>query len=138
MRTLSKNILVLLLGACASIPAVANTPAAPAPDQPRTMDQAVDRVISNEQRLYGQIRNYSPIVETYIQNLKADKDMGDVPAGDKYFLGRADFQKGVNLVPLSDTTSKAKKFMGSMNFFCDAISAGRLPADDFYRQQPLR
>jgi hypothetical protein len=117
MRTLSKNILVLLLGACASIPAVANTPAAPAPDQPRTMDQAVDRVISNEQRLYGQIRNYSPIVETYIQNLKADKDMGDVPAGDKYFLGRADFQKGVNLVPLSDTTSKAKKFMGSMNFF---------------------
>ncbi len=117
MRTLSKNILVLLLGACASIPAVANTPAAPAPDQPRTMDQAVDRVISNEQRLYGQIRNYSPIVETYIQNLKADKDMGEVPAGDKYFLGRADFQKGVNLVPLSDTTSKAKKFMGSMNFF---------------------
>jgi peptidase M48-like protein len=117
MRTLSKNILVLLLGACASIPAVANTPAAPAPDQPRTIDQAVDRVISNEQRLYGQIRNYSPIVETYIQNLKADKDLGDVPAGDKYFLGRADFQKGVNLVPLSDTTSKAKKFMGSMNFF---------------------
>ncbi|MGB2636757.1 MAG: M48 family metalloprotease [Candidatus Acidiferrum sp.] len=117
MRTLSKNILVLLLGACASIPAVANTPAAPAPDQPRTMDQAVDKVISNEQRLYGQIRNYSPIVETYIQNLKPDKDLGDVPAGDKYFLGRADFQKGVNLVPLSDTTSKAKKFMGSMNFF---------------------
>ncbi len=117
MRTLSKNILVLLLGACASIPAVANTPAAPAPDQPRTMDQAVDRVISNEQRLYGQIRNYSPIVETYIQNLKPDKDLGDVPAGDKYFLGRADFQKGVNLVPLSDTGSKAKKFMGSMNFF---------------------
>ncbi len=117
MRTLSKNILVLLLGACASIPAVANTPAAPAPDQPRTMDQAVDKVISNEQRLYGQIRNYSPIVETYIQNLKPDKDLGDVPAGDKYFLGRADFQKGVNLVPLSDTTSKAKKFMGSLNFF---------------------
>ena len=76
MRTLSKNILVLLLGACASIPAVANTPAAPAPDQPRTMDQAVDKVISNEQRLYGQIRNYSPIVETYIQNLKPDKDLG--------------------------------------------------------------
>ncbi|MGB9471580.1 MAG: M48 family metalloprotease [Candidatus Acidiferrum sp.] len=117
MRTLSKNILVLLLGACASIPAVANTPAEPAPDQPRTMDQAVDKVISNEQRLYGQIRNYSPIVETYIQNLKPDKDLGDVPAGDKYFLGRADFQKGVNLVPLSDTANKAKKFMGSMNFF---------------------
>jgi len=34
MRMLSKNILVLLLGACASMPLLANTPAAPAADQP--------------------------------------------------------------------------------------------------------
>src|SRR5271165_4948237 len=117
MRTLSKYILVLLLGACASIPAVANTPGAPSADQPRTMDQVLDRVINNEQHLYGQIRNYSPLVETYIQNLKPDKDLGEVPAGDKYFLGRANFDKGVNLVPLSDTASKTKRVMGFMNFF---------------------
>ncbi len=122
MRKLSKNILVLLLGACASMPLMANTPAAPAADQPRTMDQALDRVISNEQHLYGQMRNYSPIVETYIQNLKPDKDLGTVPAGDKYFLGRANFQKGVNLVPLNDTTSKGKKVVGSIgNFFSFAM-----------------
>ena len=122
MRMLSKNILVLLLGACASVPLMANTPPAPAADQPRTMDQALDRVISNEQRLYGQMRNYSPLVETYIQNLKADKDLGEVPAGDKYFLGRADFQKGVSLVPLTDTSSKGKKVVGSIgNFFSFAM-----------------
>jgi len=122
MRTLSKGILVLLLGACASIPAMANTPAAPAPDQPRTMDQALDRVISNEQRLYGQMRNYQPLVETYIQNLKPDKDLGEVPAGDKYFLGRANFQKGVALVPLTDTATKGKKVFGSIgNFFSFAM-----------------
>ena len=120
MRTLSKNILVLLLGACASMPLMANTP--PAADQPRTMDQALDRVISNEQHLYGQMRNYSPLVETYIQNLKADKDLGEVPAGDKYFLGRANFQKGVTLVPLNDTSSKGKKVAGSIgNFFSFAM-----------------
>src|SRR6201987_193383 len=122
MRTSSKYILVLLLGACACLPAVANSTPVPAADQPRTMDQVIDRVVANEQRLYGQIRNYSPLVETYIQNLKPDKDLGQVPAGDKYFLGRANFQKGVALVPLNDTGSKGRKVVGSIgNFFSFAM-----------------
>jgi len=122
MRTLSKYILVLLLCAGASLSVVANTPPAPAPDQPRTMDQVLDRVINNEQHLYGQIRNYQPLVETYIQNLKPDKDLGQVPAGDKYFLGRANFSKGVALVPLNDTAGKGKRVVGSIgNFFSFAM-----------------
>ncbi len=85
---------------------------------PRTMDEALDRVITNENRLYGNIKNYSPLVETYIQNLKPDKDLGYVPAGDKYFLGRADFSKGVALVSLSDTQGKGKHIFGTIgNFF---------------------
>jgi hypothetical protein len=122
MRTLLKFILVLLLSGCASMPLLANRPPAPAPDQPRTMDQVLDRVINNEQRLYGQIRNYQPLVETYIQNLKPDKDLGEVPAGDKYFLGRANFSKGVSLVPLNDVSSKGRRVVGSVgNFFSFAM-----------------
>ena len=122
MRTLSKYILVLLLGACASFRATANSNPAPAAEQPRTMDQVIDRVVTNEQRLYGQMRNFSPLVETYIQNLKPDKDLGQVPAGDKYFLGRANFQKGVSLVPLNDTGSKGRHVVGSIgNFFSFAM-----------------
>ncbi|HUI52546.1 MAG TPA: M48 family metalloprotease [Terriglobales bacterium] len=123
MRTLSNSILALALGVCAG----ATTWAAPAPapaaaDQPRTMEQVVDRISANEQKLYGQIRNYSPLVETYIQNLKPDKDLGEVPAGDKYFLGRANFQKGVSLVPLTETSSKGKKVFASVgNFFSFAM-----------------
>ena len=120
MRTLSRYILVLLWGVCTCLPAVANS--TPAADQPRTMDQVIDRVISNEQRLYSQMRNFSPLVETYIQNLKPDKDLGQVPAGDKYFLGRANFQKGVSLVPLNDTSSKGRRVVGSIgNFFSFAM-----------------
>ncbi len=120
MRTLSRNILVLALSACASVSAVASP--VPAADQPRTVDQVIDRFVANEQRLYGQMRNYSPLVETYIQNLKPDKDLGAVPAGDKYFLGRANFTKGVSLVPLNDTSSKGRKVVGSIgNFFSFAM-----------------
>jgi len=92
------------------------------PEQPRTMDEVVDRVTNNENHLYGKMHEYSPLVETYIQNLKPDKELGFVPAGDKYFLGKADFAKGVNLVNISDTNSKGKKvFLGIGNFFSFAM-----------------
>src|SRR5579859_5286843 len=82
------------------------------------MDDVVDRVITNENRANQQIRQYSPLVETYIQNQKPDKKLGYAPAGDKYFLGRADFSKGVSLVSLTDTNGKGKKVFGSIgNFF---------------------
>jgi len=86
------------------------------------MEDVIDRVITNENRSVQQIRQYSPLVETYIQNLKPDKDLGYAPAGDKYFLGRADFSKGVSLVSLTDTNSKGKKIFGSIgNFFSFAL-----------------
>ena len=108
---------ILVLGLCGL-----RTAAAAAADQPRTMDQLVDRVVTNENRLNQQIRQYTPLVETYIQNLKPDKDLGYVPAGDKYFLGRADFHKGVELVSLSETQGKGKKVFGSIgNFFSFAM-----------------
>jgi Peptidase family M48 len=124
MQTLSKNILTLALSASVSVAAFAGPKPSPtpAPDQPRTSEQVIDRFVSNEQRLYGQMHNYQPLVETYIQNLKPDKDLGQVPAGDKYFLGRANFTKGVNLVPLTDTGSKGRKVIGSVgNFFSFAM-----------------
>jgi Peptidase family M48 len=118
MRKLATVVLGFVLGGSGTIASAA----AAEPQQARTMDQVIDRVITNENRLDQQIRQYSPLVETYIQNLKPDKDLGYVPAGDKYFLGRADFTKGVALVPLSDAQSKGKKVFGSVgNFFSFAM-----------------
>jgi len=88
--------------------------AASAADQPRTILEVIDRVIANEQRSNQQLRQFSPLVETYIQSVKPDKDLGYVPAGDKYFLGHADFSKGLALVSLSDTKGKGKKILGSV------------------------
>jgi hypothetical protein len=118
MRKLATVVLGFVLAGSGTI---ASTAAAE-PQQARTMDQVVDRVITNENRLNQQIRQYSPLVETYIQNLKPDKDLGEIPAGDKYFLGRADFSKGVALVSLSDSGGKGKKIFGSVgNFFSFAM-----------------
>ncbi|MGC2526372.1 MAG: M48 family metalloprotease [Candidatus Acidiferrum sp.] len=117
MRQLATVVLGFVLGG-----SVAIGTAAAEPQQPRTMDQVIDRVITNENRLNQQIRQYSPLVETYIQNLKPDKELGYVPAGDKYFLGRADFSKGIALVGLSDTENKGKRIFGTVgNFFSFAM-----------------
>ena len=119
MRKLGILVFILILSGLGAAAAAAAPAAA---DQPRTMDDVIDRVITNENRANQQIRQYSPLVETYIQNLKADKDLGTVPGGDKYFLGRADFTKGVTLVSLTDTNSKGKKVFGSIgNFFSFAM-----------------
>src|SRR5712664_664608 len=120
MRKLATIILGLILGGLGTIAAEA----APKPtdQQPRTMEDVIDHVITNENRAVQQIRQYSPLVETYIQNLKPDKDLGYTPAGDKYFLGRADFSKGVSLISLTDTNTKGKKLFGSIgNFFSFAL-----------------
>src|SRR6476660_1716464 len=119
MRTLATAILVLLSGGLGTQAAAA----APKPaDQPKSMEEVLDRIVKNENQLNEDIRKYSPLVETYIQNLKPDAAMGFVPAGDKYFLGKADFAKGVNLVSLSDTETKGKKiFSGIGNFFSFAM-----------------
>jgi hypothetical protein len=120
MRKLATIVLGLILGGLGAIAAEAAPK--PADQQPRTMEDVIDRVITNENRAVQQIRQYSPLVETYIQNLKPDKDLGYAPAGDKYFLGRADFSKGVSLVSLTDTNSKGKKIFGSIgNFFSFAL-----------------
>jgi len=119
MRKLATTVLVLVSSGMGSMAAAA----APRPaDQPKTMEEVVDRIIVNENHLNQEIRRYSPLVETYIQNQKPDSTLGFVPAGDKYFLGRADFSKGVNLVSLTDADNKGKKiFSGIGNFFSFAM-----------------
>src|SRR5256885_6912901 len=119
MRNAAPAIFFLILS---GLGAMAATEPPKRADQARTMSDVVDRVITNENRANQQIKQYTPLVETYIQNLKPDKDLGYTPAGDKYFLGRADFSKGVSLVSLTDINGKGKKIFGSIgNFFSFAM-----------------
>ncbi len=65
------------------------------------LQQAVDRIVAQEKAEVQTLHQYAPLVETYIQLLKPDEALGTVPAGDKYFLGKADLAKGLDLQPLT-------------------------------------
>lgn len=58
---------------------------APAPARTEVM---AERIFQQEAHLVDSMRNYSPLVETYIQRLKPDADLGTQPDKDRYFLGR--------------------------------------------------
>jgi len=61
MRKLATTILMLVSSGIGSMAAAA----APRPaDQPRTVEEVVDRVIANENHLNQEIRRYTPLVET--------------------------------------------------------------------------
>ncbi len=75
----------------------AATPAAPATvAAPTTMDQVVTLFIEREHGLIKALSNRTPVVETYLQNLTSDPQLGPVPSEDHYFLGRMDMGETVD------------------------------------------
>ena len=75
------------------------TPPPPAPETlppPTTMDQVADRAILREKALVKYLAKRTPIVETYLQNLVQDPQLGPVPKDDRYFLGRMDLSDSVD------------------------------------------
>ena len=63
---------------------------------PTTMDQVVDRVIMREKELIKFLSPRTPIVETYLQNLTQDPQLGPIPQDDHYFLGRMDLSDSID------------------------------------------
>ena len=65
------------------------------------LDQVVSRVTAREKQEMDMIRQHTPLVETYIQRVRiTDNDGSWVPDGDHYFIGRAEFAKGLELQPI--------------------------------------
>jgi hypothetical protein len=98
------------------------TASAPAPTpsalpQPTTMDQVVDRFIEREHGLMKALSNRTPVVETYLQNLTADPQLGPVPSEDHYFLGRMDMGESVDRKDYLKEQEKGmeSRLMGGVN-----------------------
>jgi hypothetical protein len=101
MRTWKTLSFSFALAGALAVTAAAQSPTAD-PSQPSsaagavtTVNQAIDRIIAREHDEVATIRHYNPIVETYIQDMRPDKDMGAIPVKDHYFLGQANLASGV-------------------------------------------
>ncbi len=67
---------------------------APSTPPPASFDEVINRTIQREHLFLAQMRHMHPMVETYLQDLKNDKDGNPVPVKDQYFLGRLDMSEG--------------------------------------------
>ena len=108
MRTLKAWPVVLALGV---MPLAAFGQQATAPSKV----EIVDKIVAQERAEMQLLRQYSPLVETYIQNLRPDKQQGVALDTDKYFLGRAHLAKGVELEPLIHSAGNKHKIFGGLH-----------------------
>lgn len=94
-----------------------STPAAASHD-----DAAIERIFLQEAKLVENMRSYTPMVETYIQRLRPDDQLGTLPNKDRYFLGRLVLDKQ----KLRDLKFKDNNKAGFMTRVLDRL-------DSFYR-----
>jgi hypothetical protein len=77
-------------------PVATSLSTARAPVLSPAMDQAVNRAIEREHALIKMLKTRTPLVETYLQNLKFVPKVGAAPVEDHYFLGRMYLDEGVD------------------------------------------
>ncbi|MGC9158444.1 MAG: M48 family metalloprotease [Terracidiphilus sp.] len=105
---------------------------------PLTPEQAalVDKAISREKVLIQEIRQRTPLVETYIQNIRPDEKLYEVPVSDDYMLDRIDFGKGFFDEPfLPRSTARQGFFRGSLAAMTRLSKA--LGLDSHFTYNPL-
>ena len=87
------------------------------PPAPATIDQVVNRLVERERNLMKMLEDRTPIVETYLQNVTFDAQLGPVPRDDRYFLGRMDFSESIDRKDYMKQPSMEKRLLGGFTKF---------------------
>jgi hypothetical protein len=64
------------------------------PPPPASFNDVMDRVVQREHLFVAQMRHMRPMVETYLQDFKNDKNDNAYPVKDQYYLGRLNMSDG--------------------------------------------
>ncbi len=98
---------------------MSSSQAAQAARQPAvtTADQVIDRIITREHALMEMLKTRTPIVETYLQDLKPDPQLGPVPKDDRYFLGRMDLSEAIDRKTFLNDENIQKHLLGGLTKF---------------------
>ena len=84
----------------------------------------IDKAIAREKVIIKTVKERAPLVETYIQTMKPDPLLGQVPESDEHFLSRVDFKSviGDNSYAVNEKTSKGSSSDGKLGFFKHSVS----------------
>jgi hypothetical protein len=137
MRIRNKfSISIILLGALAGVAGAQTKQMAdqtqpqagnPAESTVTTVNQAIDRMIAREHDENATVRRYNPIIETYIQDMKPDPEMGSIPVKDHYFLGQANLSKGVVDTSMLDKKRGKMSELNPLAHVSDFFSSSYIP-----------
>ena len=84
----------------------------------------IDKAIAREKVVIKAVQQRAPIVETYIQNMRPDPVLAQVPESDQHFLGRVDFKNVINdqSYAINKQTSEGTTNNGKLGFFKHSVS----------------
>jgi len=84
----------------------------------------IDKAIIREKEVIKTVKDRQPLVETYIQNMRPDPILAQVPDSDQHFLGRVEFNKiiGDNAYKVNESTSKGTSNDGKLGFLKHSMS----------------
>jgi Peptidase family M48 len=103
--------LVTCLSLCAALSASDHTrPGLKAAQDQQTSareQEIAGRIFYREAKFVGDIKPFTPMVETYIQNYKRDQELGQVPSSDQYFIGRLIMKNGIEDLSFQKHTKSA-------------------------------
>lgn len=115
--------------------------------------QILDRMSAHEQQLYVRLQELHPRVETYMQNLRPDTALGEVPIADRYYLGILNFHRGFQTTsflpeprqawrqwigPLDDVmTWPARRVLG-LDVFRNSFAGMLFPGADHFDRRHYR
>jgi len=77
-----------------------------------SVEQAIDRLSQREIQLARTLRQYTPTIETYVQDMRPDNEVGMTTVTDHYFLGKAILSQDKVEVPTTVKDLKKPKKKG--------------------------
>src|ERR1017187_5955804 len=83
----------------------------------------IDKAFAREKEVIKVVKERAPLVETYIQNMKPDPLLLQVPVSDEHHLARVDFGKVINDDAYKDYKGNFEAKKSKLSFFKDSFSA---------------
>ncbi len=81
---------------------------------PESLDKVIDRVVEHQHLFMAEMRQFHPLVETYIQNLRPRKHADAEPVSDQYFLGRLELPDRTKDQSLLEQPERSRRMLSRL------------------------